>query len=275
MNQNTILNKVKEYAKEHNISTFNIYRPMTENIIEYTDEITLKNLSSVLIGGTFLRKEKLIISILPFVKFEVSEHFLAIVSTYRKYLEENQNVMINLLANNKELIENFSKTNKELYCYSQFILGEENVKKLDYFNNVINTKNNLIERKASFSFAIDLNEIINKMNIKSFNWIERSLVSLLEDVEYNKDVLKSLEIDYFNFNKSRSTIIYLNFIGSEKESLIQSFVEKLVDNYITVENSKIKVNDYKNEQKKIINLTLLEIETENNVNKKNKKSIKI
>ena len=31
----------------------------------------------------------------------------------------------------------------------------------------------------------------------------------------------------------------------------------------------------KNEQKKIINLTLLEIETENNVNKKNKKSIKI
>lgn len=277
MDQNKVLNKIKEYAKEKNINSFNIYHPMNHGITEYADEITLENLSSVLVGGTFLRKEKLIISILPFVKFEQSAHFLGILSTYRRYLEENQNVMIDLLENNKELIEKFSKTNKEIYFYSELILGEERVKKLDWFNNVINKKNDLIEKKVSFSFAIDLNEIINKINIKSFNWIERSLVRLLEEVEYNKEVFKSLEIDYFNFNKNQSTIIYVNFIGSEKENLIQLFVEKLIDNYIKIENNKVTVNahDHEDEQKKIINLTLLEIEMENKVNKKNKKSIKI
>lgn len=277
MDQDKVLNKVKEYAKEKNINNFNVYHPMNHGITEYADEITLENLSSVLVGGTFLRKEELIISILPFIKFEQSAHFLGILSTYRRYLEENQNVMIDLLENNKELIEKFSKTNKEIYFYSELILGEEKIKKLDCFNNVINKKNNLIEKKVSFSFAIDLNEIINKTNIKSFNWIERSLIRLLEEVEYNKEVFKSLEIDYFNFNKNRSTIIYVNFIGSEKENLIQLFVEKLIDNYIKIENNKVTGNahDHDDEQRKVINLTLLEIEVENNINKKNKKSIKI
>ena len=64
MDQLKVIKKVKEYAKEKNISSFHIYRAITE----YADEITLENLSSVLVGGTFLREKELIISILPFIK---------------------------------------------------------------------------------------------------------------------------------------------------------------------------------------------------------------
>ncbi len=62
-----------------------------------TDELNLDNLSSALLGGTFLRNKNLIIPLLHFVNFKNSNHYLVMLSTYFNFFFIIKNYLKNFL----------------------------------------------------------------------------------------------------------------------------------------------------------------------------------
>ena len=235
MNQKEILQKVQDHAQKEGLCKINIYTG-NYGITEYTDELNLDNLSAALTGGNFLRKEDLIIPILPFIKFDNSDHYIGLLRTYINHLYHHKDVMITSLNINRELLNKFSTKNKEIYYYAKSILEDRFLEIADIFTNVLAKKDVLLKKKPSVAYSIDLNELIDVVRIKSFNWIESGLTKTLEALKYNVEVNKYLGVESNVFDKGHGTTFTVNFIGVKNEELVDSFVDALINKFIDCEN---------------------------------------
>lgn len=258
MNQKEILQIVQEYATKEGLRKINLYTG-NYGMTEYTDELNLNNLSAALVGGNFLRKTDLIIPILPFLKFKSSDHYSCLVSTYVHHLYNNKDTMISSLNINKELLNEFSPKNKEIYYYSKNILEDRISEVSDIFTNVLAKKGQLLKKKPSIAYSIDVNELIDVVRIKNFNWIENGLTKTLEALQYNIEVNKYLGIESNVFDKGHGTIFTVNFIGVKNEELVDSFMDALINKFIDCENDPDFLASTEN-MEKMVTHTLLDHE---------------
>ena len=255
MNQIEIFKKVRDYIIENNISHVNLYTGHY-SMTEYTDDLMIDDLSAALVGGNFLRKKELIEPILPFVRLKESKHLLAILSTYGYYLKENKPILLDLIKNNKEFLQSFSKDNREIYFYSKSFLAEQFSEVGDVFKDILIKNEVLIKKKPSYTYSIDMNAVIEVVNIKSFTWIESRLKSILDCLQNNKNLNNYLQIENSSFYENNDMTMVIVFVGGDNEQLIDKFMNNLINNYITSENKGLKGNA--EDMKKIVDFTLLQ-----------------
>lgn len=260
MNQLQILKYVQDYAQKEKLTNFHLYTGFnTTN--EHAAEITLENLSQVLVGGTFLRKKLLIVPLLPFIKFDNSKHYIGLISTYAVELSQNKaqnkDWMISSLKNNEELFNEFSEKNKEIYFYSKTFLKERFSEVSDIFKNVLSRKGSLIQKTPSIAYNIDLNELIDVIRIKNFTWIENNLRETMTAVQENVETYEYLGIQRLYFQKDPHSNLTVSFIGATNSELIELFMTSLINNFIDCENNP-NFSSSKHDIQKIVKRTLLE-----------------
>ena len=257
MNQLQILQHVKDYAKKENLTNFYLYTGLN-SINEYTEEITLENLSQVIVGGTFLRKKLLIVPLLPFLKLDTSKHYIGLISTYHFELSQNKDVMISSLERNHELFKEFSETNKEIYFYSKKILEKRFLEVSYIFDKILAKKGLLIQQLPSITYNIYLNEMIDVIRIKNFSWIEYNLKDTLTEIQENIEVHRHLGVQRILFQKDDpNSNLTVSFIGAKDSKLIESFMVSLINKFIDFENDP-NFSSSKEDLAKMISHTLLD-----------------
>lgn len=244
MNKEDVLQKVKDYAVKNGLNTLNLYNNCP-GLIQYEDvsSLQIEQLSSVLSGSTLLRKKELIEEVLPFIRFDNSKHYYDVILTYAEYLSNNKDCFIQSLKQHKELFNEFSIENKEIYFMVKNILFERISELEDMFKPVLEKRGPIIKRNKSISYNLDLNEFVNLMKFKSFSVVSNQVYELLYQLKNNGDFNEYFGVEDSIFDKGSKSNFVIHFLINKNEDFMDSFMESLIMNFINHENSLNSLNE--------------------------------